>query len=89
MPTKNAGKSGINHKGSMTKFGMALRKMVPDNYPHKISKSNVLKREEYDEVDRCQHYSFPPLKKCRKHFESIIGFPIEWDNKKDSFFDIV
>ncbi|MFZ4859608.1 MAG: primase-helicase family protein [Desulfuromonadaceae bacterium] len=54
-------------KASETTFGINLRKLVPEGWP-----KNKLQKPAYGFLHkRVNHYELPPLKVCRKHFESL------------------
>ena len=65
---------GIIRRGSDTSFGMQLRKNLPKEGTKKS------KQPSENEARRCNHYSFPGLTICRKHFLKKIGADsIEWE----------
>jgi hypothetical protein len=59
--------TGSNYRSTATQLGMALPKLLPgQNLP-------VVKRDHRYAAERCNHYEFPNLADCRRHFEEIFG----------------
>ncbi len=67
--------SGGIRKLSETGFGIALKKLLPEGWPVKKKKksSNMFVPHPVN------HYELPELGDCRKHFETLVGTSIPWD----------
>lgn len=60
-----------------TKFGMDLRKVLPESWP----KTSRQKSKHFSA--RGKHYEFPNLKLCRKQFEKVMGTDgLKWQPKE-------
>ena len=56
-----------------TVFGIQLHKALPEGWPKKPRHSSADKPGK-----RMNCYEFPKLKECRKHFEKVLGYEIDW-----------
>lgn len=68
-------KQGSNiRRVSDTAFGKQLRKVLPTGWPKKPRPKGI------GSYKRSNHYEFPSLKICRKHFEKFLGVDVlDWD----------
>ena len=64
-----------------TSFGRLIRKALPKAWP-KVHR-DVPAKAGYSSTKRVNHYEFPAVELCRKHFESFIGGAVEWQTLSD------
>jgi hypothetical protein len=65
-----------------TELGIALEKLLPPGYPLK-SQRRVGDGLYEAERPRKWHWGFPPLHDCRRHFDQLLGMPMNWPTSED------
>jgi hypothetical protein len=73
--SKKSGRRGFSHKSGQMEMSKFIKKYCGDNL-EKV-------RRQHPDYGRTIHYTFPPLDECRKNFERIMGFSIEWDTVEE------
>ncbi len=77
--SKKMAEAGISRRGVETKFGMALKKLLPKGEYKKFQKQSTSGSEK----ERPYFYKFPPLKECRDFFDQKMNTKIDWDENED------
>lgn len=67
----NLSSRAVRHRSGETVFGLSLKKVLPEGWPKKKFRSIPGQKQ-------VNQYEFPPLDKCRNHFESLIKSKVVW-----------
>ncbi|SFI32876.1 hypothetical protein SAMN04515618_11798 [Collimonas sp. OK307] len=76
-----AGRQGINRKAADTEIGIRFKKLVPGLKSKQATVAKPVRFGSGSETikRRVWVWEFPPLAECRKHFEDVMGQPIDWE----------